>query len=171
MTENNPEPEITEPLAQPPLREETPDDYKDKYLRLLAELENTRKRMQKEKQEATRYGIENVLTDILTPMDNLENALQFTEQMSQEVKNWALGFQMILSQFRDVLQENGVSSFKSEGELFDPHKHEAVESEYNDTFPEGIILKEYVKGYRCGDRTIRVARVKVNINKEIKEGE
>ena len=136
-------------------------DYKDKYLRLLADVENTRKRMQKEKQEMVRFGIENVMGEILGPMDSMENALKFADSMSGEVKNWALGFQMILAQFKDVLSQNGVAPFVSEGKPFDAAKHEAVEMEETDAVPEGTIIKEFVKGYSRGDRIIRPARVKV----------
>lgn len=157
---------------------EEKEDYKDKYLRLLAESENMRKRMQKDKQEMMRFAKEDILADIIMPMDNLENALTSASNMSSEIKNWAFGFQMILGQFKDVLQRHGVTAFKSEGELFDPHKHEAVESEESDSVAPGVILQEYVKGYRCGDRIIRVARVKVSKEKkssttpeELKQGE
>ena len=164
MSEENgaPEPQTTQ---------EEVIDYKDKYFRLLAEMENSRKRMQKEKLEATRYAIDNLLAEIIAPMDNFQNALQFTENQPPEVKNWAMGFQMILGQFKEVLEQNGVTPFKSEGEMFDPFKHEAIESEENDDLPEGTIVKEYVRGYRAGDRIVRPARVKVTVHKEIKQGE
>jgi molecular chaperone GrpE len=152
MTDENPN-------AEAPVAEEIVD-YKDKYLRLLAETENTRKRLQKEKQETMRWAIENVLADIITPLDSLENALKFTDQMSEETKNWALGFQMILGQFKEILAGNGVAPFTSEGEMFDPF-------EETDTVPEGTILKEFLKGYRCQDRVIRPAKVKVS--KHMKE--
>jgi molecular chaperone GrpE len=139
-------------------------DYKDKYLRLLAEMENTRKRMQKEKQESMRYATEQLLCEMIAPLDNLENALQFTDQMSEEVRHWAMGFKMILEQFKTVLQENGVTSFQSEGQKFDPHLHEAVETEETDKAAEGIVLKQFAKGYKYGDRTIRPARVRVAKN-------
>jgi molecular chaperone GrpE len=141
--------------------EEEIKEHKDKYLRMLAETENSRKRMQKEKQESTRYAMENLMAEILSPIDNFENALGFTDKMSQETKNWALGFQMILTQFKDLLVSNGVEPFTSVGEIFDPHKHQAVEMEETDEKPEGTIIHEFVKGYRCGERTIRPARVKV----------
>lgn len=136
-------------------------EMKDKYLRILAEGENTRKRMLKEKQEMTRFAVENVIAEILSPIDNLDNALKFANQMSEETKNWALGFQMILSQFKDVLNEHGVVAFHSEGNFFDPHMHEAVEVKETADHPEGMILKEFLKGYKCGDRTVRPARVLV----------
>lgn len=136
-------------------------ECKDKYLRLLAEMENSRKRMQKEKQEMTRFAVENVISEFLAPLDNLENALGFVAQMSEETRNWAKGFQMILSQFKEVLHHHGVTPFTSEGTPFDPHKHEAVETEETDQHPDGTVIQEYVRGYRAGDRTIRPARVKV----------
>jgi molecular chaperone GrpE len=136
-------------------------ECKDKYLRLLAEMENMRKRIQKEKQENARFATENVISEFLSPLDNFENALKFAEQMPGEIRNWALGFQMILNQFKEVLNTHGISAFTSEGMPFDPHKHEAVETEETETVPEGTILQEFVRGYKSGDRTIRPARVKV----------
>lgn len=136
-------------------------ECKDKYLRLLAEMENTRKRLQKEKVEMTRFAVENVVIEILTPMDNLENALKFTDQMSKETSQWAMGFQMILTQFKEVLSNNGVVGFDSEGAFFDPHKHQAIETEETEDCAEGTILKEFIRGYRSGERTVRPARVKI----------
>jgi molecular chaperone GrpE len=156
---------------QPVAAVEEPIDYKDKYLRLLADVENTRKRIQKEKQEMMRFALDSALTEILGPMDNLENALKFADKMSGEVRNWAQGFQMILAQFKDVLSQNGVTPFISEGQRFDAAKHEAVEMEETDQTPEGTILQEFVKGYSRGDRVIRPARVKVAKRLTIKEGE
>jgi molecular chaperone GrpE len=147
--------EVTEPPVEDMI------DYKDKYLRLLADVENTRKRMQKEKVDNMRFAVENLMSEILGPIDNLENALRFADQMTGEVKNWAMGFQMILAQFQEVLTQNGVTAFTSVGEMFDAAKHEAVEIEETAEHPDGAIVKEFVKGYRCGDRIIRAARVKV----------
>lgn len=142
-------------------------EYKDKYLRLLADGENARKRMQKERQELTKYAIENVLIDFIKPIDNMENALKFAQGMSDEIKHWAFGFQMILTQFKDILSEQGVSTFDSMGVHFDPHLHEAVEVIDDQTQPPGTVVEEYVKGYKMGDKTIRPARVKVTKTNEI----
>ncbi len=151
--------------------EEEANEYKDKYLRLLAEMDNTRKRMQKEKQEMTRFAVENVISEILIPIDNMENALKMTENASPDVRNWAQGFVMILNQFREVLTNNGVTSFVSEGEIFNPEIHYAIESEATSEKPEGTILKEYVKGYRSGDRIVRPAQVKVATRPESQKAE
>ncbi|NGX37618.1 MAG: Protein GrpE [Chlamydiae bacterium] len=137
------------------------EDFQDKYLRLLAEMENSRKRMQKEKHEMTRFAIENVVAEILLPIDTLENALGFTDQMSEDTRNWAKGFEIILSQFKEILSNHNVVAFHSENEMFDPHKHEAVEVEETHEHPDGTILQEFLKGYKSGDRVLRAARVKV----------
>ncbi len=137
-------------------------EYKEKYFLTLAEIENMRKRLQKEKQEMTRFAIENVISEFLTPLDNLENALGFTDQMSEETRNWAIGFNMLLAQFKDVLTSHGVTSFSSVGTVFDPNYHEAVEVEESSERQEGIILHEFLKGYKRGDRVLRPARVKVS---------
>lgn len=137
------------------------NEYKDKYLRLLAETENTRKRLQKERQELTKYAVENAVVDFLSPIDNLENALKFATQMSEEVKHWALGFQMILNQLREALANNDVIPFDAKGAKFDPHLHEAIEMIETNDVPQGTIMEESVKGYKMGDRIVRAARVKV----------
>lgn len=136
-------------------------ECKDKYLRLLAEMDNMRKRLQKERQEMIQYAIQNVIVEFLAPLDHLENALKFADQASDEVKHWALGFQMILNQFKDVLTNNGVSPFSSEGMIFDPHCHEAVDTLPTNDFPQGTIVTESIKGYKMGGKTIRPARVTV----------
>lgn len=160
MTEENMEEEES-PEATP---EETivKDEYKEKYLRLLAESENMRKRLQKEKQEMTAFAQERLMSEFLQPIDHMENALKYTEQMSDEVKHWGLGFQMILTQFKDVLAMNGVHPFPSKGHHFDPHFHEAVEAEERQDTAPGIVIEEFTKGYKMGDKIIRPARVKVS---------
>lgn len=137
-------------------------DCKDKYLRVLAESENARKRLQKEKQETIQYAVQNVIVDFLNPIDHMENALKFAQQMSDEVKHWATGFQMILTQFKDVLSNNGVAPFASEGKPFDPHRHEAVETIETGDYAPNTVVEESLKGYVMGDKTIRPARVKVS---------
>lgn len=142
------------------LRRES-QEYKDKYLRTLAESENLRKRLQKERQELVQYAIQNVVLDFLHPLDHMENALSFTDNMSDEVKHWAHGFQMILTQFKDALANNGVIPFASKGHPFDPHFHEAIEMVETDDVAPGTIVEENIRGYKIGDKIIRPARVKV----------
>jgi len=168
MTDENENPaveeESTESVDQESLLEQVQKEAKDaqnKYLLLLAESENARKRMQKEKQDLTKYALENVLVEFLHPLDSFSKALTIAENMSDEVKNWALGFEMILGQFNQVLSDHGVVAYTSVGKAFDPHLHEAVEMVETEEHEAGTIVEEFVCGYKMGERTIRPARVKV----------
>lgn len=137
------------------------EDYKDKYLRVLAEAENARKRLQKDKLEAVQYAEASLLEEILQPIDNMENALRFAKDAAPEIRNWALGFEMILGQLKDVLSQHGVSPIESLDKEFDPHLHEAVEMIETSEKPAGTILTEFSRGYRIGNKVLRPARVKV----------
>jgi molecular chaperone GrpE len=137
------------------------EECRDKYLRQIAESENMRKRLQKEKQEGAQYAVSNILSEFLSPIDHMENALKFTQSMSDEVKHWGLGFQMILTQFKDVLANNGVQPVEAMGKEFDPNVHEAIEMVEGSESPPGIVVEECVKGYKMGSKLIRPARVKV----------
>lgn len=141
----------------------------EKYLRVLADSENARKRMQKEREEMTRFAIENVVVEFLHPIDSFEKALQFAESMSDEVRNWAIGFEMLLNQFKQILSNHGVHEYHSVGKPFDPHLHEAVEMVESSEYPPGTVVDEFVRGYKMGERPIRVARVKVA--KEVEKSE
>ena len=142
----------------------------EKNLRLLAEMENARKRMQKDKHETTRFAVENVIAEFLSPLDNFENALSFANQASEEVQNWAKGFDMILNQFKTILSDHNIDVFQSEGNLFDPHFHEVIEVEVTEKHKDGTIIQEFARGYKCGDRILRPAKVKVT-KKPVKEDE
>ncbi len=136
-------------------------EFKDKYFRALAETENTRKRLQKEKIESQSYAIQDVVLDFLQPLDHFEQALNASQSASDDVKHWAIGFRMILQQLKQVIQDNGITTFDSVGELFDPHLHEAIETEETANFAEGTIIQEFTRGYKMGTRVIRPAKVKV----------
>lgn len=145
-------------------------DNKEKYLHALAEGENSRKRLQKERQEMVQHAVQNVIVEFLNPIDQLENALKFAEQASPEVKNWVTGFHMILTQFKDVLTHHGISAFISEGHKFDPHFHEAIEMVVSEEHPPGTVVKEHLRGYKTSSgKVIRPARVHVSKAQENKE--
>ena len=151
------------PVEEVSKEEETKEEnWQEKYMHAIAEMENMRKRMQKERYEMSKFGIEGAIGEFLPAMDNFENALGFAEQAAPEVKNWAKGFEMILSQFKEVLNSHGIHVFESEGAFFDPLIHEAVEIVEAEEGPDGMILQEFTKGYKSSTRTIRPARVKVS---------
>src|SRR5206468_3572827 len=88
-------------------------------------------------------------------------ALKHTAGASNEIKHWALGFEMMLNQFKQVLQDHGVQAFDSVGQSFDPHQHEAIETIETTEYAPGAIIEEFQRGYKLGNRVIRPARVKV----------
>lgn len=138
-------------------------EYKRKYLEALAEGENSRKRLQKERQELVERAIREVIIEFLLPIDQLDHALGHAEKSAPEVRNWAIGFEMILSQFKNVLGLHGVTPFVSEGKPFDPHYHEAIELVETDEHPPGIVVQEKLSGYLMGgSRVLRPARVVVS---------
>lgn len=139
-------------------------EFRDKYLRGLADSENLRKRLQKERQELVQYAVQGAIVEFLSPIDHLENALKFADQASPEVQHWAVGFQMILGQFKEALTSNGVVPFVSVGEAFDPHSHEAIEMVTTNEYPSGTVIEESLCGYKMGDKILRAARVKVARN-------
>ena len=172
IKENNEEEKTEEPVVEE-LQEPNAEDleaqikeYQNKYLGALAETENAKKRMQKEKLDSMQYAIDNIMGDLLLPLDNFEKALSFKEQMNDEVRNWAMGFEMILSQLQEGLESNGIVPFSSIGERFDPTLHEAVEVEEIEEGKENMIVKEFVRGYKSKERILRPAKVKVTKIKE-----
>lgn len=136
-------------------------EAENKYLLLLAESENARKRLHKERHEISTRARESLIEDFLAPIDHFENALKCAENVSDEVKNWAIGFEMILTQFKDVLAQNGITPIESVGKVFDPHIHEAVEICEESEAKPNTVIHEFVKGYKMGDRVIRPSKVKV----------
>lgn len=146
------------------LRQEA-SEFKNKYLHTLADTENARKRLQKERDEIIHYTRRDLLLDFLSPIDHMENALKYTDEASNEVKHWAAGFKMILNQFKDVLVNSGIRPIDSKGKPFDPHFHEAIEMVETTEHPPGIVVEENIRGYTIGEKVLRPARVKVSKTK------
>lgn len=165
----------SETAEEDPLKEdvdiEQTIDFREKYLGELADKENMRKRLLREQNEVIRLAAERSALEILAPLDQFETALTFARSMSDEVKNWAVGFEMIHAQFKEWLSRQGIISFSSLGEMFTPTSHEAVERIVDNGKPEGTILKEFTKGYRGKQRVIRPARVAVCVHVKAQNSE
>mgnify|MGYP003683045903 FL=1 len=161
----NTEPVETEQVDTDPKAEQCdPEatDYKAKYLRLLAENENLVRRLRKESRDSTRFALQRIMLDLLSPLDQFEMALSHANNNpSEEVKNWAIGFKMISKQFREWLSSQDVYRFKSLGEKFDSTLHEATETIETTEHDEDIIIKELLCGYKMGEAILRPARVVV----------
>jgi molecular chaperone GrpE len=140
---------------------EAKKDFEQKYWLGLAETENSRKRIVKERDGDRRYAVQGVILDLLNPIDHLEKALAHSDNAPDEVQNWAIGFKMILTQFKDALTSHGVQPFHVKGEQFDPHRHDAVETIETDEVAPDTVVDELLQGYTIGDKILRPARVRV----------
>ena len=128
----------------------------DKYLRLVAEFDNFKKRTQKEKDEIYSIAKIDVVMGLLPIIDNFERAEKFSHD-----KNIEEGMALIKKQFTEFLKKTGVEEIEAEGKEFDPNLHNAVLHEDRDDVPENTVVEVLQKGYKLGDRVIRYAMVKV----------
>jgi molecular chaperone GrpE len=133
----------------------------DLYLRERAELENFRKRMQREKEDLVRFANENLLREILTVVDNLERAIEHARNQDETVQGLLEGVEMTLSQCHKLLEKFGVTPVVAVGEPFDPTWHEAMGQMESDEHPPNTVLQEMQKGYVLNDRLLRPALVMV----------
>ena len=137
----------------------------DRLLRLGAEFENYKKRIQREREDLIKYVGESFLMELLSIVDNFERAFQAAEE-TQDFKVLHQGVEMILKEVENFLKEKGVKKMNTAGEQFDPHKHEAIEQVVCGDKPENIIVEELQAGYELNGRVIRPAKVKVSKSTE-----
>lgn len=137
------------------------NDNEEKYLRLYAEFENYKRRIQNENKINKTYQAQGVLTDILPTIDNIERALQI-EGDNDSFKSLQKGVQMVHESLLRSLKDNGLEEIESEGQSFDPNVHQAVVQDDNPEYESGVITQELQKGYKLKDRVLRPSMVKVN---------
>ena len=138
---------------------------KEDKIRVLAEMENLRKRFDREKIDSIKYGSVNFARDILSPGDNLERALSAINQEEdhpQSIKNLIEGLKMVQKEFSSALVKNGISKINSMNEKFDPNLHQAMMEVERDDIDEGIVVQEIQTGYMMLDRLLRPAMVGVS---------
>ncbi|PTE42415.1 nucleotide exchange factor GrpE [Staphylococcus equorum] len=136
-------------------------ENEEKYLRLYAEFENYKRRIQKENQTMKAYKAQDVLNDILPTIDNIERALQI-EGENEQFQSLKKGVEMIHESLINALKENGLELIETEGHQFDPNVHQAVVQDDNPDFESGEITQELQKGYKLKERVLRPSMVKVN---------
>ena len=136
------------------------EEFKDKYLRAHAELDNVRKRLVKEKEEYVKFANEDLLSEILYAIDNFDRALGHMNG-TQKVESILEGIKMIQKQFHALLERNGVKMIEALGKKFNPAVHEAVEHVEADKDKEDIVMEEIQAGYTLKGRLLRPAVVKV----------
>ncbi len=136
-------------------------ELKDKYLRVLADAENARKRIRQQSEDSVRLQRENFLRDLLPIVDNLERAVEAARAASGSDQPIVEGVEMVLRALLDFLRTHGVTQVSAVGQQFDPQRHEAVDQVHSADHPPNTVVSEFHRGYLIGDRTLRPARVAV----------
>ena len=156
--------EDTEPSEEDSLKEEV-KILKEEKIRVLAEMENLRKRFDREKVDSIKYGSVNFARDILSPGDNLERALSAInkeEEHPQSIKNLIEGLLMVKKELSSALEKNVIIKIDTLNTKFDPNLHQAMMEIENDDLDEGIVVQEIQTGYMMHDRLLRPAMVGVS---------
>ena len=136
-------------------------ELNDQYLRKAADFENFRKRMNREKQELTEFANQNLLLDLIPVIDDFERAIKSAET-SKDFASFHEGIAMIEKRLSSQLESKwGLKRFDSEGQPFDPNRHEALQMEKAAGITEAVVKEDFVKGYLLKDKVIRCAKVKV----------
>lgn len=134
------------------------ENFKEKYVRLLAEFENFRRRTSREKDDLIKYSLEDFIKGIIPIMDDLDRTIDSFSPKTE--KDPILdGIKLVRENFERILKKNKVESFISVGKLFDPELHDALMSQDSDEYESQTVIQEFEKGYKYHDRIIRHAKV------------
>lgn len=138
------------------------DDFKDRLLRMTAEFDNYRKRVERERRELSEAAAADLIRDLLPIVDDLERAMAASRLDAASGDNALLrGVELIHRQVLDQLRRRGVEPIEAVGQPFDPQLHESVAAEAGSGKPDGEILEEFRRGYRAAGRLLRPSMVKV----------
>ena len=136
------------------------DMYYQNWLRTQADLENYRKRVQKEIEQERQYSLMPLVRDLLPPLDNLDRTLQAASQ-SNDLAKLIQGVQMVAKQFESLLSKNKIERIEAVGKPFDPNLHQAMQQIPTADHPPMTVLQEYERGYTLHDRVVRPSTVVV----------
>lgn len=136
-------------------------DLEDRMLRLAAEFENYKKRMQREREISLKYAEENLLKELLPTLDNLERAME-QGRNSDSASALLEGVEMTYQVLMSTLEKFGLQALDGRGEVFDPNYHEALAMESSEEIPANTIISEFQRGYLYKDRLLRAAKVVVS---------
>jgi molecular chaperone GrpE len=137
--------------------------FKDKYVRILAEFDNARKRHDRERTELIKYAHEEVIMEVLGIYEDLERSLESAKKFSTDTTT-IKGLELVVGKMRELLKKYDVKPIESVGKKFDPACHEAMMQEETPDHEDGTIIEEFQKGYWLGNRVARTAKVKVAKN-------
>jgi len=143
---------------------ERAEGYLERLMRLQAEFENYRKRIDREREEHIRMASERVVSSLIDVSENLERAVDAAEKARgrKAVKSLLEGVKMTLGQLNEVLAREGLTRIEAVGKPFDPRFHEAVTRVESDEHPENVVVQEFMRGYMLNSRVIRPAKVAVS---------
>lgn len=161
-----PTPEAEEAAAEPELSElekaqAEAAEMKARYLRSVADLENYRKRMSREKQDIIRGATAGIIEELLPVLDNMRLGLDAAEK-HPEAKDVTIGFKMVDDQLKKTLSEQGLEEIIPDGEAFNPNLHECIAHHPSDEVKEDHVMQTVRAGYRLNERLIRAANVIVS---------
>ncbi|WP_161629891.1 nucleotide exchange factor GrpE [Desulfogranum japonicum] len=142
------------------------DETQDKLLRVAAEFENFKKRMEREQAKLIKYAGENILRELLTTLDNLDRAIEQGQadagDDTAKLQSMLEGLDLTQKGLVAALEKFGVEALDSVGQPFNPDEQDALTMEAHDTIPANHVVREYAKGYRFKDRVLRHAQVVVS---------
>lgn len=159
--ESSDQPQAEEPVDEKAELQAQLEEEQNKYLRLLADYDNFKRRTKKDQELAKQFRSQSLLTDLLPVMDNFDRALA-VEAKSEESASLLKGLEMVKKSLADAVAAEGLEEIKAVGEPFDPHFHQAVMQESDADSEPGTVLQELQKGYTLNGRVLRPAMVKVN---------
>jgi molecular chaperone GrpE len=137
----------------------------DKYVRMAAEMDNMRRRHRQEQADQLQYANSELITKLLPVLDNFHRALDHApEGVEGPAEQLRSGLLMVVKQFEDILESEGVRAIPAEGQFFDPNLHQAVTAEPSEEYEEGHVIAELQRGYTLHDRVLRPSLVKVARN-------
>ncbi|MEM1223005.1 MAG: nucleotide exchange factor GrpE [Verrucomicrobiota bacterium] len=143
-------------------------EMKSRYLRSVADMENYRKRITREKQDIIRSASANVIESLLPVIDNMKLGLQAAEN-HPDAKDVTFGFKMVDDQLKKILADQGLEELIPDGQEFDPNLHECISQQPSEDIKENIVITTVRAGYRLNDRLIRAANVIVSSGPEKSE--
>lgn len=152
--------DVTDLQAQLQAARDEATQYKDKWLRERAEMENFRKRQERLANERNQRYKRDLLEKVLEVVDNLDRAMGYTDTMDRDGLQNSL--RMVHWQLNELIKTEGLTPVATVGQEFDPRVHEAIESVASPEHPEGEVVEEVRKGYMVGNELLRPARVKVS---------
>ncbi|MDA9189684.1 nucleotide exchange factor GrpE [bacterium] len=143
-------------------------DFKEKFYYLAAEMENMKRRVERDKTNIVKFGLESVLKDLVEVVDNLDRSIEAvsitdsSDSGDEKIKNIVSGIEMVRTQFLDVLKKQGLEQIESLDKEFDPNFHEAMAQQESKDHKEGYVVQEFQKGYMLNGRLLRASKVIVS---------